>query len=316
MASLQIGDPSVIAERTGLTTVADFRARDLAAGGEGAPLAPFFHYAAFATPDESRVVLNLGGIANVTWIPRGAGPDEVIAFDVGPANALIDGVVALATEGRERMDLDGGPGDPRSNRCGASRRAPRRRLPAGCPAQVDGSGTLWHRRSRGAFRALGRATRRRSDRDPHGIHDRGRGPRLPDSSPGRRAGRPHPGRGRRCPQPEADEWAENGGSRGRGVVVRHRRRAGGRRRGDGFLADGTQCVARPAEPSAALHRCAHGADSRERSCRAVAFGGTDPAPVSVRADQSERIRAGSRGRRPRPRSRSCRVGPPSPGRGG
>jgi anhydro-N-acetylmuramic acid kinase len=106
-ATLQIGDPSLIAERTGCTTVADFRPRDVAAGGEGAPLAPFFHFSVMAQPEEGRLVLNLGGIANVTWIPRGAGPDDVVAFDVGPANALVDGVVQLASEGRERMDADG-----------------------------------------------------------------------------------------------------------------------------------------------------------------------------------------------------------------
>ena len=106
-ATLQIGDPSVIAERTGCTTVADFRTRDVAAGGEGAPLAPFFHLAAFAEPGEARAVLNLGGIANVTWLPRGAAPDDVVAFDVGPANALVDGVVQRLTDGAERMDRDG-----------------------------------------------------------------------------------------------------------------------------------------------------------------------------------------------------------------
>jgi anhydro-N-acetylmuramic acid kinase len=106
-ATLQIGDPSLIAERTGLTTVADFRPRDVAAGGEGAPLAPFFHHAVFGSDDESRLVLNLGGIANVTWLPRAATPDDVIAFDVGPANALLDAVVQLQTGGRERCDRDG-----------------------------------------------------------------------------------------------------------------------------------------------------------------------------------------------------------------
>jgi anhydro-N-acetylmuramic acid kinase len=106
-ATLQIGDPSRIAERTGVTTVADFRPRDVAAGGEGAPLAPFFHFAAFAAPDESRLVLNLGGIANVTWLPAGAGPDDVLAFDTGPAIALIVGVIGLATGGAERMDAGG-----------------------------------------------------------------------------------------------------------------------------------------------------------------------------------------------------------------
>ncbi|WP_288046184.1 anhydro-N-acetylmuramic acid kinase, partial [Sphingomonas sp.] len=106
-ATLQIGDPSVIAERTGLTTVADFRSRDLALGGQGAPLAPFFHWAALAAPTENRVALNLGGIANITWLPRSQDPDAVVAFDTGPANSLVDGVISLATDGRERMDRDG-----------------------------------------------------------------------------------------------------------------------------------------------------------------------------------------------------------------
>lgn len=106
-ATLQIGDPSRIAERTGCVTVADFRPRDVAAGGEGAPLAPFFHWVALADPGESRVALNLGGIANVTWLPRAAKPDDVIAFDVGPANALLDGVVQWQSGGRERCDRDG-----------------------------------------------------------------------------------------------------------------------------------------------------------------------------------------------------------------
>jgi anhydro-N-acetylmuramic acid kinase len=105
--SLQIGDPSRIAERTGVSTVADFRARDLAAGGEGAPLAPFFHHAVFGDAEESRLVLNLGGIANVTWLPRGSDPEDVVAFDVGPANALLDGVVRHTSGGRERFDSDG-----------------------------------------------------------------------------------------------------------------------------------------------------------------------------------------------------------------
>ncbi|MHB1241592.1 MAG: anhydro-N-acetylmuramic acid kinase [Gammaproteobacteria bacterium] len=87
--SLQIGDPNVIAERTGITTVADFRRRDLAAGGQGAPLAPAFHNLVFRSPEEDRVVLNLGGIANITHLPRNpAAP--VIGFDTGPGNVLMD----------------------------------------------------------------------------------------------------------------------------------------------------------------------------------------------------------------------------------
>ncbi|MEC7119922.1 MAG: anhydro-N-acetylmuramic acid kinase, partial [Pseudomonadota bacterium] len=87
--SVQIGDPNLIAERTGLTVVADFRRRDLAAGGQGAPLVPAFHQAIFQHPTIDRVVLNLGGIANISVLPAGQ-PDAVYGFDTGPANLLLD----------------------------------------------------------------------------------------------------------------------------------------------------------------------------------------------------------------------------------
>lgn len=105
--SLQIGCPARIAERTGRPVIADFRRRDLAMGGEGAPLAPFFHHAVFASSVENRGVLNLGGIANLTWLPVGGRAEDVIAFDVGPANALLDAVITLASEGGERFDREG-----------------------------------------------------------------------------------------------------------------------------------------------------------------------------------------------------------------
>jgi anhydro-N-acetylmuramic acid kinase len=105
--SLQIGCPARLAERLQLPVVADFRRRDLAMDGEGAPLAPFFHHAVFADTSETRGVLNLGGIANLTWMPAGGRPEDVMAFDVGPANTLLDGVVSLATDGRDRFDRDG-----------------------------------------------------------------------------------------------------------------------------------------------------------------------------------------------------------------
>jgi anhydro-N-acetylmuramic acid kinase len=105
--SLQIGCPARLAERTGRPVIAEFRRRDLAMDGEGAPLAPFFHHAVFAHESETRGVLNLGGIANLTWIPAGGRPDDVMAFDVGPANALLDAVVTLETDGRERFDREG-----------------------------------------------------------------------------------------------------------------------------------------------------------------------------------------------------------------
>jgi len=87
--SFQIGNPAIIAEATGITTVGDFRSRDIAAGGQGAPLVPAFHKAFFGSESENRCILNLGGIANITWIPaRGMG--AVTGFDTGPANALMD----------------------------------------------------------------------------------------------------------------------------------------------------------------------------------------------------------------------------------
>ena len=87
--SIQIGDPNIIAERTGITTVADFRRRDIAAGGQGAPLVPAFHNQVFRTLDEERVVVNIGGIANITLLP--ANPVEIVrGFDTGPGNILMD----------------------------------------------------------------------------------------------------------------------------------------------------------------------------------------------------------------------------------
>ena len=106
-SSLQIGDPSVIAERTGIMTVADFRARDLAAGGEGAPLTPYVHYHVFRSRNASRLIVNLGGIANVTYLPRGGDLEDVVAFDVGPCNLLLDGLLGQATHGQQSIDRNG-----------------------------------------------------------------------------------------------------------------------------------------------------------------------------------------------------------------
>lgn len=87
--SMQIGNPSVIAELTGITTVSDFRGRDLAAGGQGAPLVPAFHRWLFRVSAQDRCILNLGGIANITWLPAEAHA-AIVGFDTGPANALMD----------------------------------------------------------------------------------------------------------------------------------------------------------------------------------------------------------------------------------
>ncbi|HET7921741.1 MAG TPA: anhydro-N-acetylmuramic acid kinase [Gammaproteobacteria bacterium] len=86
--SMQIGDPNLIAAHTGISVVADFRRRDLALGGQGAPLVPAFHRAVFGDAGEHRAVVNIGGIANVTLLPAGSG--EVTGFDTGPGNVLLD----------------------------------------------------------------------------------------------------------------------------------------------------------------------------------------------------------------------------------
>ncbi len=87
--TLQIGDANTIAEQTGITVVGDLRRRDRAAGGQGAPLVPAFHQAAFQSPDIDRVVLNLGGMANISVLPAGQ-PEATYGFDTGPANVLMD----------------------------------------------------------------------------------------------------------------------------------------------------------------------------------------------------------------------------------
>ena len=106
-ATLQIGEPAVIAQRTGITTIADFRPADMAVGGQGAPLVPLADYLLCADPGRGRLLLNIGGIANLTVLPAGAAADEVTAFDLGPGNMLVDGAVAHFSGGAERFDRDG-----------------------------------------------------------------------------------------------------------------------------------------------------------------------------------------------------------------
>ena len=106
-STLQIGEPCVIAERTGITTVADFRPRDVAAGGEGAPLVPYVDFLLFADGHKSRAIQNIGGIANVTYLPAGGGLDDVVAFDTGPGNMMIDRIAQRVTRGKSRYDAGG-----------------------------------------------------------------------------------------------------------------------------------------------------------------------------------------------------------------
>ena len=106
--TLQLGSPTTLAERTGLTVVSDFRKRDTAAGGEGAPLVPIADFWLFRSEKESRLLLNLGGMANVTWLKKGGALTDVLAFDTGPGNAVLDGLVRIGTQGLARHDDAGG----------------------------------------------------------------------------------------------------------------------------------------------------------------------------------------------------------------
>lgn len=106
-STLQIAEPAVIAERTGIATVADFRPRDIAAGGQGAPLTPYVHYLLFRHAKQSRLVVNLGGIGNVTHLPAGGSLSAVRAFDTGPGNMVLDGLVRRLTNDRQTMDRGG-----------------------------------------------------------------------------------------------------------------------------------------------------------------------------------------------------------------
>lgn len=106
-STLQIGEPSIIAQRTGITTVADFRPRDTAVNGQGAPLVPYADHILFSHRGLSRAIQNIGGIANVTYLPRRGGQRNIIAFDSGPGNMIIDRVMSLVTHGRRHCDRDG-----------------------------------------------------------------------------------------------------------------------------------------------------------------------------------------------------------------
>lgn len=106
-ATMQIGEPALIAARLDVPVVARFRQADIAAGGQGAPLVPWTDYVLFHHARRSRVVQNVGGIANVTWLPAGGRLEDVVGFDTGPGNMLLDALVSRFTKGRQRFDQDG-----------------------------------------------------------------------------------------------------------------------------------------------------------------------------------------------------------------
>jgi anhydro-N-acetylmuramic acid kinase len=106
-STFAIGQSAVIAERTGITTVGDLRVRDVAAGGQGAPLIAYADWVLLRDPALGRCVQNIGGIGNVTYLPPAATPETVIAFDTGPGNMVIDALIDLASGGTQAYDQNG-----------------------------------------------------------------------------------------------------------------------------------------------------------------------------------------------------------------
>lgn len=106
-STFAIGQSAVIAERTGIVTIGDMRVRDVAAGGHGAPLIAYADWVLMRDSNKGRCIQNIGGIGNVTWLPAGGGIGEVVAFDTGPGNMVIDALTDVATGGKQKYDRNG-----------------------------------------------------------------------------------------------------------------------------------------------------------------------------------------------------------------
>ena len=106
-STLQIGEPAVIAHDTGIVTVGDFRVADVAAGGQGAPLVPYVDFLLLSHNEKSRAIQNIGGISNVTVLPAGGSREDILAFDTGPGNMMMDETMRIITNGQKNFDHDG-----------------------------------------------------------------------------------------------------------------------------------------------------------------------------------------------------------------
>jgi anhydro-N-acetylmuramic acid kinase len=156
-ATLQIGEPAVIAERTGLPVWSDFRPADVAAGGEGAPFVPYVDRLLFGRPDRWTVCLNLGGIANVTLLPPGAAPEGVVAFDTGPGNMVLDDLAGrLLGEPHDPGGRRAGAGQPSAARLRGALEDPYFVRPAPKSTGRERFGAAWTERNFGPFSDLTR----------------------------------------------------------------------------------------------------------------------------------------------------------------
>ncbi len=224
-STLQIGEPAIIAARTGITTVADFRPADIAQGGQGAPLVPYADYLLYHHPKLGRILLNLGGIANITVIPASAKPSQILAFDTGPANMLIDALVAHFTHGRHHYD--------KNAQLAQQGRSIPALVNAPSPSQVQGPNSRRHHLHRALHRRRLKSLRAPQNQDPPTHHlRRWRAQPADPGAVGRRAAA-----NRDCPL--ATTW-------------RPRRRQGSFR----FRNPGVRNLSRPSLESSLRHRCA------------------------------------------------------------
>jgi 1,6-anhydro-N-acetylmuramate kinase len=141
----------VIAARTGIPTVSDFRVADMAVGGQGAPLVPFSEYLLYRREKETILLQNIGGIGNMTVLPAAAKPEEVYAFDTGPGNMIIDAVVTALSEGRRTFDEGGRLGAGGRGGPGAARPASAGALLHLAAAQNHGTGAVSESSTRPGF---------------------------------------------------------------------------------------------------------------------------------------------------------------------